>query len=268
MYGHPGNILLDPSSRSSQSTLDAPPFHETTILHPIVTNNQTIKPEIQAKIHKGFFQVDEKWTCYRRNYFSVSCSFSLRPWTSNVPLYVQLSNHTTENIRSFSMSISAIVNAQDNETRELVQHTPKRDKQSEKKPGRVTLQPQQPPPLVLNHGPSVGPNHLTFGGPSHASGMQMDYGSSYGNPQQPSQPPTSHTFERIQFQKATANNGKRRAQQQYYNLVVELYAEVSKTLVRGRCAGRLQLRRWVDATPCARQILGLAHGLRSSDDFD
>ena len=38
---------------------------------------------------------------------------------------------------------------------------------------------------------------------------------------------TQHTFERIQFQKATANNGKRRAQQQHYRLVVELHAELS-----------------------------------------
>ena len=39
--------------------------------------------------------------------------------------------------------------------------------------------------------------------------------------------PSSHTFERIQFQKATANNGKRRAQQQFYHLKVELLADVS-----------------------------------------
>ncbi|KAF7591774.1 hypothetical protein BBP40_001100 [Aspergillus hancockii] len=57
--------------------------------------------------------------------------------------------------------------------------------------------------------------------------MPMDYNSSYSNAPPPSQPPTQHTFERIQFQKATANNGKRRAQQQYYNLVVDLYAEIA-----------------------------------------
>ncbi|PGH18701.1 hypothetical protein AJ80_04354 [Polytolypa hystricis UAMH7299] len=223
MYSH---ALIDSPSRSSQNT-EAPPFHETSVLHTIVTSSQTIKPEIQAKIHKGFFQVDDKWTCYRRNYFSVSCSFSLRPWTPNVALYIQLANHT-EVVRNFSMSISAVVNAQESEIRELVQHTPKRDKQSEKKPPRVTLQPQQPPSLVMNHGPSVG-NHMSFAAPPHPSSLGLDY-SSYGAPPQPSQPPTSHTFERIQFQKATANNGKRRAQQQYYNLVVELYAEVTNSM--------------------------------------
>jgi meiosis-specific transcription factor NDT80 len=37
---------------------------------------------------------------------------------------------------------------------------------------------------------------------------------------------TSHTFERIQFKNATANNGKRRAQQQYYHLKAELWADI------------------------------------------
>ena len=36
----------------------------------------------------------------------------------------------------------------------------------------------------------------------------------------------SIVFERLQFQKATANNGKRRAVQQYFRIIVELFAEV------------------------------------------
>ncbi|QSS50463.1 NDT80 / PhoG like DNA-binding family protein [Histoplasma capsulatum var. duboisii H88] len=221
------NHLMDTSSRASQSSPEAPPFNETNVLHSVFTNShQTINPEIQAKIHKGFFQVDDKWTCYRRNYFSVSCSFSLRPWTPNSPLYVQLPNSNPQSVRSFAMSISAVVNAQENETRELVQHTPKRDKQSEKKPGRITLHPQHPPSLAMVHPPSLGGNHISFAAPPHTSSLPLDYGQTFGAAPQVSQPPSSHTFERIQFQKATANNGKRRAQQQYYNLVVELYAEI------------------------------------------
>lgn len=225
MFGHTENMLMEPVQRLSQPMADAPPFSDTVVTQPIVSGNQTIKPEIQAKIHKGFFQVDEKWTCYRRNYFSVSCSFSLHPFT-NSPVFVKLPDqHGTERIRSFSMSIAAIVNAHHGENRELVQHTPKRDKQSERKPGRVALQPSQPPPLVLGHGSSSN-NQL---GLSLGSQTGMDY-NSYTNTPQPSQPPTQHTFERIQFQKATANNGKRRAQQQYYNLVIELYAEIANPM--------------------------------------
>ncbi|KAM0110418.1 hypothetical protein ACP6JB_003829 [Aspergillus fumigatus] len=227
-FGQTGNIYMDSQQRLPQPVADAPPFHETDILLPIVAGSQAIKPDIHAKIHKGFFQVDDKWTCYRRNYFSVSCSFSLHPWT-RAPLYLKLSDQTTERILKFSMCISAVVNAQYGETRELVQHTPKRDKQSERKPGKVVLQPcQPPPPLLLNHGAAnSGGGQHAFALNSQSAALSMDYSSSYTGAPQQSQPPTQHTFERIQFQKATANNGKRRAQQQYYNLVVELYAEIT-----------------------------------------
>lgn len=226
IFGHSGNMLVEPGQRLSQSMTDAPPFDETNILHQIVTGNQTINPEIQAKIHKGFFEVEGKWTCYRRNYFSVSCSFTLHPWIHNAPLFIKFPDQGSERIRSFAMSISAIVTAQCGETRELVQHTPKRDKQSERKPGRIPLNPTQPPPLS-SQGSVPNSNHLGFGLASHSTGMTMDYNSTYAGVQQPSEPATQHTFERIQFQKATANNGKRRAQQQYYNLVVELHAEIA-----------------------------------------
>ncbi|RJE17681.1 hypothetical protein PHISCL_09982 [Aspergillus sclerotialis] len=215
VFGPTGNMLMDPAPRIQQ-LVDAPPFHETNTLHQIVSGNQTVKPEIWAKIHKGFFQADDKWTCYRRNYFSVSCSFTLNPFTPS-PLFLKLSDHQgAERIRSFSMSISAIVNGHYGEIRELVQHTPKRDKQSERRPGKIPLQPTQP---------GRGSNNSQLGF-SLGSPTAMDY-TSYGSTPQPTQPPMQHTFERIQFQKATANNGKRRAQQQYYNLVVELYAEIS-----------------------------------------
>ncbi|OOF90146.1 hypothetical protein ASPCADRAFT_212188 [Aspergillus carbonarius ITEM 5010] len=225
--------MLDPvQQRLPQPVADAPPFHETCQIHSIISGTQTIKPEIQAKIHKGFFQVDEKWTCYRRNYFSVSCSFSLQPWAHNQQLYVKYSEQASDRIQSWSMSISAIVNAQYGEARELVQHTPKRDKQSESRPKKIVLQPSQPPPLVLSHGAASNSGQHSFSLASQTTGLSLDY-SPYASTVQPSQPPTQHTFERIQFQKATANNGKRRAQQQYYNLVVELYAGVSNTVPGG-----------------------------------
>ncbi|PWY73726.1 p53-like transcription factor [Aspergillus heteromorphus CBS 117.55] len=228
LFSQPGSMLMDPvQQRLPQPIADAPPFNETCALHTIVSGNQSmpIKPEIQAKIHKGFFQVDEKWTCYRRNYFSISCSFSLHPW-AHAPLFLKFADQAADPILAFSMSISAIVNAQIGEPRELVQHTPKRDKQSEKKPEKVVLQPCQPPPLVLNHSGSSNSSQHGFPLTSQSAGLPMEY-SAYAGTTQPSQPPTQHTFERIQFQKATANNGKRRAQQQYYNLVVELYAQIA-----------------------------------------
>ncbi|KAJ5324703.1 p53-like transcription factor DNA-binding [Penicillium atrosanguineum] len=212
-------------SRAHQYSGTSRVLEETSVLEAIVAEvggtQQTVKPDVQAKIGRGFFSSDGKWTCYRRNYFAVTCSFSLHPWPSTVPLYIRHPDQTLEPIRGFAMSISAIVNGQYGDTRELVQHTPKRDKLSERKPCRIPLQPSPPPSFGVSTG-----NHGHVGFP--LGSQSTDYNTSFtGTPQPCAQPATSHMFERIQFQKATANNGKRRAQQQFYNLVVELHAEVS-----------------------------------------
>lgn len=232
IFGSPSTWLYDSAPRQSATTNpEAPPFHETTVIHDLLINNQTVRPEITAKIHKGFFQVDSKWTCYRRNYFSLSCSFTLRPWlqpSQGAQAFVQFSNGAPRRVKSFAMAISAVVSGQDSEIRELVQHTPKRDKQSERKPDRIVLEPMPPPSLTINPGQVPNGHHMSFGMPPPAS-MHFDCGPAFGgHPSQAVQgAPTNHTFERIQFQKATANNGKRRAQQQFYQLVTELYADIS-----------------------------------------
>ncbi|KAJ5804974.1 p53-like transcription factor DNA-binding, partial [Penicillium riverlandense] len=215
--------MMEQAQRSQPQTDNnsAPPFEETCVLESIVADmagtQHTITPEVHAKMGRGFFPSEGKWTCYRRNYFAVTCSFTLQPWLSSIPLYLRKPDQTLEPIRGFAMSISAIVNGQYGETRDLVQHTPKRDKQSETRPGRVILQPA--PPISLSAGTLANGSNSAFS-------QSMDCNSSFTNTAQPCQPPTQHIFQRIQFQKATANNGKRRAQQQTYNLIVELQAEV------------------------------------------
>ncbi|KAL2815387.1 hypothetical protein BJX63DRAFT_168096 [Aspergillus granulosus] len=221
-------VYMDHTQRVPPPIPDAPPFHDTNSLVSVVSGNQIVRPQIGAKIHKGFFQVDDKWTCYRRNYFSISCSFSFNPPVHGS--FFLKHEGRTEKINQFSMAISAIVNAQHNEVRELVQHTPKRDKQSERPPQRVVLQPSPPTGIVPSLGSTSTSGQHNFSLMSQSANMSMEYNAPYGGPPQQSQPPTQHTFERIQFQKATANNGKRRAQQQYYNLVVDLYAEITGSL--------------------------------------
>lgn len=258
-------MYMDPMHRFSQSILEAPPFQKTDVLQPEIIagiNGSPVKPEIQAKIHgsKKFLHVDDKWTCYRRNYLSVSCSFSLHPYNSG-PCHLRFPDQTTERVRNFAMAISAIINAQSGETRELVQHSPKRDKESERTPGKVVLQPCQPSHLGIGPGSaSNGSQHGLFALASQQPTGMFDYSSSYGSTSaSPAQPPNQHTFERIQFQKATANNGKRRATQQFYNLVVNLYAEIASPsgtqwvkiaqrlsdpmVVRGRSPGHYRDRR-------------------------
>jgi len=223
----PGTTYSD--GRSAQSNPDAPPFEETQVQYTLLAGSPSqtiIRPEIDAKIHKGFFQVDNKWTCYRRNYFSVQTSFSLRPAVpSNVPFYLQRSSTSMlEPVQGFKVLITAktqTTEGQESETRNLVQHTAKRDKATESIPTPAPIQPRPAPSLTMN--PVQGGNTSFYGSQAPP---ESDWPSPYGTSvvQASQQSNYTHTFERIQFQKATANNGKRRAQQQFYQLVVELYA--------------------------------------------
>ncbi|KAJ3358232.1 hypothetical protein HDU91_005271, partial [Kappamyces sp. JEL0680] len=98
----------------------------------------------------------------------------------------------------------------------------------------------------------------------------------------------------MQFKNATANNGKRKAAQQYYNLVVELYAHgeseervlvsyltSSSLVIRGRSpshytgtAGMGHVKKDKDATallngcshnPAVSSMMGLASSLKEHD---
>ncbi|EJT74664.1 hypothetical protein, variant [Gaeumannomyces tritici R3-111a-1] len=208
--------------------------------------------DIHGVIDKGFFLADHEWTCYRRNYFSCVCSFSLSPPTHSWPTtpaiqFVQESNQAAFTVSGFAMSISAVVSDNDTQTIDLVQHTPKRDKGPISAPEKVRLSPK-----------SAGHPHLSVF-PQPDGTLR---GTAYEFSQGQTSTPTEHTFERIQFKQATANNGKRRAAQQYYHLVVELWADVSgsqssgapqwvkvgykksaKMIVRGRSPGHYQSER-------------------------
>ncbi|KAK8079848.1 hypothetical protein PG997_007666 [Apiospora hydei] len=224
------------------------------------TGHSPIKVEINGTIDKGFFLSEGEWTCYRRNYFSCICSYSLTPNYPGAAMhYTPNSSATHYEVYGFAMSISAMVHESDTHTIDLVQHTPKRDKGPVSRPDRVELSPkppqQTPHPLGTLYPDSHGHSHRLGVGP--ASGGLYD-----GFNQSPSGHPTEHTFERIQFKQATANNGKRRAAQQYYHLVVELHAHVgeigrgvadqwmkvahrksAKMIVRGRSPGHYQSER-------------------------
>ncbi|KAI9892492.1 MAG: hypothetical protein M1814_001449 [Vezdaea aestivalis] len=168
-----------------------------------------IKAEIEACIEKGWFKPEDNWTCYRRNYFVVKCSYDLKPAHFAQPLSLTRSNSPglAEEILEFAMCISAEA---DNgaKTVELVQHTPKRDKGPQEKPKRQTLQPC---PASHFHHPT-----MAFSTSRFPTGQ--DYDQTY-------QSNCIASFERIQFKSATQNNGRRRAAQQFYNLMVDLYAK-------------------------------------------
>lgn len=145
---------------------------------------------------RGFFRADQDWTCYRRNYFQVSATFDVHGMNyamqgPEVPCLVRTENQEIHQVDFFSIGVCARVSGSDKKI-ELVQHTPKRDKG-----------PQMiPEPRVVSAGGNL---HLASVGSNH----------------------NIVTFERMQFKTATANNGKRRAAQQYYEIVVDLCANSS-----------------------------------------
>ncbi|KAF3921328.1 hypothetical protein ABW21_db0209355 [Orbilia brochopaga] len=200
-------------SSSTGNQAAGPPLYDTEFLHKIVTaDGHIIRPEIHARVDKGFFLSDNDWTCYRRNYFSVGCSYSLFPHPSGA---IYLQRHLgLEHISAFAVKISAAVEGAGGKQVELVQHTPKRDKGPQMQPSFIRLIPQSA-------------NSSGYGGLASSlvkSGSDYDYNYSHSHLQH--QPLNQAVYDRIQFKSATANNGKRRAAQQYYHLIVELYAEV------------------------------------------
>ncbi|KAL2158895.1 hypothetical protein VTH06DRAFT_2925 [Thermothelomyces fergusii] len=251
-----GSLKMDtgyPGSRATQPSI--PPLGPMTPLGHLSygdTSATPIQVDISGVIDKGFFMAENEWTCYRRNYFACVCSFSLTPLLPNSPIHFLPTGSTQAyNVYGFAMSISAVVSDNESHTIELVQHTPKRDKGPIAKPEKVRLSPKPPQP-------SQHPLTSLYGGPESSLGSPR-YEQGFAQPQQ-SSAPTEHTFERIQFKQATANNGKRRAAQQYYHLLVELWAEISqqggadswvkvayrksaKMIVRGRSPGHYQSER-------------------------
>jgi meiosis-specific transcription factor NDT80 len=232
------------SPQAAQGT-ETPPFGAQENFYEIYggsSGNELVKPQVEAKIEKGFFfSGDNCWTCYRRNYFAVQCSYTLTPHLSN---QIHMLHHNGEHkqIQAMAMSLSARVNGTVGKPIELVQHTPKRDK-GPQNPIKLTKLCPIPPGGKLGHLPHAE-SHFghglmgSYGSTSHIAApyfplqsqpdpdaSQHDSGSPHSTP--PTTPTAhQHTFERIQFKSATANNGKRRAQQQYYHLVVELHADI------------------------------------------
>ncbi|KAI1130553.1 hypothetical protein F5Y10DRAFT_115410 [Nemania abortiva] len=257
--GFTSPVRMDAGHQYGKSVGGTPPLLPLVAHGQLAYNDATtpgagtpVKIDIQGVIDKGFFLSDGEWTCYRRNYFSCTCSYNLTPHFPNATThFIPTGSATPYQVFGFAMSISAVVSDSDSQSIDLVQHTPKRDKGPTAKPDKVKLLPK---PQQAPHSMGLYPDHHAMGGGSRAI-----YEGGYG---QSAQAPfaTEHTFERIQFKQATANNGKRRAAQQYYHLVVELYADVgaqnsgenyvkvaerksAKMIVRGRSPGHYQTER-------------------------
>ncbi|KAF9428469.1 hypothetical protein BGZ94_002260 [Podila epigama] len=231
---------------------EGPYFSDTQQFYNIYDMNQTrsFQLEVTARIDKGFFTSNNIWTCYRRNYFQVSTTYRIKDFNHNmepdVPCLLEVteplldidalnaqrlqdpttmtqtlealntrdrkpevepasvtSGHPThlEVVTGFSVSINSSISCSDKKI-ELVLHTPKRDKGPQSIPGLREIR---------------------------GGGMLIQPASSI--------PQSVVTFERVQFKTATANNGKRKAAQQFYVLMVDLYAhtESGRTICVASC---------------------------------
>ncbi|KAI8599900.1 hypothetical protein EDD21DRAFT_148206 [Dissophora ornata] len=189
-------IAARPKRRSEVFThQESPYFCPAQQLYSLLSADRSMRYSIKisAKIDRGFFLTANDWTCYRRNYFQLSAAFSIHGLDSSthpeVPCLLDRNNELVT-VRAFLVCIGAQIQNGD-KVIELVQHTPKRDK-----------------------GPQITPR------PTHIrAGGDLNLSSSGSNP-------NVVTFERVQFKTATANNGKRRAAQQYYQVHVDLFAEL------------------------------------------
>ncbi|KAJ6789738.1 hypothetical protein PWT90_10843 [Aphanocladium album] len=213
-----------------------------------------IEASISATIHKNFFMGEKYFTCYRRNYMACNCSFSLSPYYPGVQMhFTPIGGSGSMPIAGFAMCISAVVSAHQHQEVTILQHTPKRDKGPINEPTKQSLGPKK----AQNGGtpPHIGGYHE--GGQSSRPMYSDIYGMNGCQTL-----PTEHNFDRIQFKTATANNGERRAGQQCYRLVVELWGDMgvgppnsperwvkiaiqksTEIVVRGRSPGHYQKER-------------------------
>lgn len=145
-------------------------------------------------MERGFFLVDGRWTCYRRNYFQLSCSLLLKNFATHHTDFHVNKDGSACAVKGFYFRLKARLHSRADQPIKLIQLTPKRDKG-----------PQLETPLLPVQ-PNLGPAWMN-------SMLTASSDAALGR---------SATFDRIQFKQATANNGKKRASQQYYVLVVEL----------------------------------------------
>jgi len=197
-------------------------FEETRQYYELYNNNksQTYDLQIIPKVDRGFFPTgpENDFTCYRRNYFQISVSFTANniknPNEFGTPFVLKYGDEYL-NVENFYIGICAKVKGSNKEVK-MVQQTAKREKGPQNKPVPKLCKPG--------------------GNPNYYHGLASNQ--------------CIVTFERLQFKSATPNTVKRSGSQQFYALVIDLYAETptqkrykiasiesKRLIVRGRSPG-------------------------------
>lgn len=220
-------IIGNPSAsfyRENSSSTDGKSLTFTTFqtMHDIYSEGQHVMPVIDAQTLRNVFWLDPHWTCYRRNYISVSCSYKLANVVQGKPLFLETGPpeaRMREQVQALALKLTAVVDKAQGKEIVLVQYTPKRDKRSSQ-------------PVIFHRAyPKARHDMAGLAAVSEAPLLPLQTEEDENSPVGSSAPHqhTTITFDRIQFETATANNGRRRAEQQYYHLVVGLYADIRKS---------------------------------------
>ena len=246
-----------PSHSGSQPHTDCSefPFPDFSEMQNVLCEGQVVSFNLDCKVDKGFFLAEDRhWTCYRRNYFSVNASYQMSHVNPNAPLMLSRDGKLEE-IRAIGINITAAVDGPTGKGVDLIQHTPKRDA-GPKTPVRAKKvlptpllleQPHQGygtlqslslnPPLPLMQLPfqtqvDVYPDDeekkRAAAEKETSQSQSPRTAQAWEGTAGPQGQVTTANFERVQFKSATANNGKRRASQQFFHIKLEVVVDIRK----------------------------------------
>jgi len=227
MYPSTGIMgYIQPAQLSS-----TPPFNAQENYGEITSDGTTVVPNIEANIEKGFFFTSDRvWTCYGRNYFAVNVSCNLTPWFSGGRLYLtQRGGKGPEQIHSIAVSLAAAHDSAGGKNIELIQHNLKRNRRTQLPMKEELLLPTLPRETTHEHS-NYRLSNFDQSRQITSLSLPLQTGPEYSQQQYSlashSNSNYQYAFEHMQFKSATRKNGKRRAHQQYYHLIVELWANI------------------------------------------
>jgi len=191
-----------------------------------------IRPVIMASCTKNLWNEGlSAPVTYRRNYVTVDSRYSFEIPVSPDPhkyangfegkkLYVMDTKGRTRTVNAVGLRLSALIDQYGGKEQPLTQHTARRDKGHEGNYWDRCVLPDQSGTLTRTPHSAA-----RLECPDLKFQMHGYYGPSVNNGVQ-----TELSWHRVQFKAATANNGSRRATQQYYHFLVSMVVDVSDVL--------------------------------------
>ena len=189
------------------------PFEESRHMNSMFDSNDIpVEGDVHAEFDKTFLYDSAArhpyYTAYRRNYFAVQVRYQLRFDESSTstkdPLFVH-DGPDRLRVKHLIVRIKAVRDDFDGEELEIVRYNAQRH----------VLDPTEAP-LKHKMQPCMPDHEHAFNESTKFKKNKAQY-------------PTNHTFVRLQFRKATENNGQRRKDQRYHRVMAELCAVFNRS---------------------------------------